>query len=99
MPYKIIVTESAKEDTQTAYNYYEDQKQDLGEEFLQELVNKYDNLGQHPEHYGYIDKKGLLRDLKIDRFPYVIIFEVTADSVIVYAVHNTYRHPKRMLVK
>lgn len=74
MAYKIVILEQAKEDTQTAYHYYEEQRQDLGEEFLEELVNKYDALTEHPQHYGFIDNQDIIRDVKIDRFPYVIVF-------------------------
>jgi plasmid stabilization system protein ParE len=97
MAYKIVITEQAKEDTQTAYDYYEEQRQDLGEEFLEELVKKYDDLTEHPQHYGYIDNQDIIRDVKIDRFPYVIVFEIMEQRVIVYAIHNTYRHPRRKL--
>jgi plasmid stabilization system protein ParE len=97
MAYKIVITEQAKEDTQTAYDYYEEQRQDLGEDFLEELVKKYDDLTENPQHYGYIDNQGIIRDVKIDRFPYVIVFEIIEQRVIVYAIHNTYRHPKRKL--
>jgi len=69
MAYKIVITEQAKEDTQTAYDYYEEQRQDLGEDFLEELIKKYDDLAEHPLHYGYIDSRGIIRDVKIDRFP------------------------------
>ena len=99
MVYKIVITEQAKEDTQTAYDYYEEQRQDLGEEFLKELVKKYDDLTEDPQHYGYIDNQDIIRDVKIDRFPFVIIFEIIEQRVFVYAIHNTYRHPKRKLKK
>jgi plasmid stabilization system protein ParE len=97
MTYKIVITEQAREDTQSAYDYYEDQRKNLGEEFLEELVNRYGDLEDHPEHYGFIDNRGIIRDVKIDRFPYVIVFEIVNDKVVVYAVFNTYRHPKRKL--
>jgi toxin ParE1/3/4 len=97
MAYKIVITEQAKEDTQTAYDYYENQRQNLGEEFLQQLVERYDDLANNPQHYGYIDNQGIIRDVKVDRFPYVIVFEISESKVIVYAIHNTYRHPKRIL--
>jgi plasmid stabilization system protein ParE len=61
MAYKIVITEQAKEDAQTAYNYYENQRQNLGEEFLQELVRRYDDLTDHPQHYGFIDNKNIIR--------------------------------------
>jgi hypothetical protein len=39
MAYKIVITEQAKEDTQAAYDYYEGQHKNLGEEFLEELAS------------------------------------------------------------
>ena len=97
MAYNIVIKEEARLDTATAYNYYENERQGLGEEFLDELVKRYDDLSDHPFHYGFIDDQQIIRDVKVDRFPYVIIFEVIDNSVIVYAVHNTWRHPKRRL--
>lgn len=99
MAYKVIVRDVAKEDTQAAYDHYEDEKKGLGEEFLEELLKKFDDLASKPHNYGYIDDQTIIRDVKIDRFPYVIVFEIIEDSVVVYSVHNTYRHPKRRLRK
>ncbi len=99
MVYKIRITEHAKEDTQSAYDYYENKKIGLGEEFLSELLKRFDELSSTPSHYGYIDDQVIIRDAKIDRFPYVVVFEISQDEVIVYAVHNTYQHLKRRLRK
>ena len=66
MRQKENITEQATEDIQAAYDYYENQQQNLGEEFLQELVNRYDDLTDHPQHYGFIDNQGIIRDVKVD---------------------------------
>src|SRR5687767_187305 len=97
MAYNIIIKEEAHLDTSTAYDYYENEQKGLGEEFLEELEKRYHDLMSHPFNYGFIDDQQIIRDVKVDRFPYVIIFEVIDENVIVYAVHNTYRHPKRRL--
>jgi len=99
MAFKVVIKDTAKEDIQAAYDYYEDERKDLGEEFLRELVLKFDALTDKPHNYGYIDDEAIIRDVKVDRFPYVIIFEIIEDAVYVYSVHNTYRHPKRRLRK
>jgi len=44
MAYKIVVTGRAKEDTQAAYDHYENERQGLGEEFLSEH-----NTHKHPK--------------------------------------------------
>lgn len=97
MAYKIVIKEEAKLDTEEAYNYYENEKANLGEEFLEELTRIYNRIAKHPDYYGFIDDQRILRDLKVERFPFTVVFEITDSSVIVYAVHNTYRHPKRKL--
>ncbi|MDO6430113.1 type II toxin-antitoxin system RelE/ParE family toxin [Flavitalea sp. BT771] len=99
MVYKVIVRDLAKEDTQAAYDHYEDERQGLGEEFLEELLKKFDDLTSKPHNYGYIDDQAIILNVKIDRFPYVIVFEIIEDNVVVYSVHGTSRHPKRRLRK
>lgn len=99
MTFQIIIREEADADSSEAYDYYEEQKSGLGDEFLMELIKRYDNLVHHPLHYSFIEgqEEKILRDLAVDRFPYVIIFEVSAEEVIVYAVHNTYRRQQNIV--
>jgi hypothetical protein len=99
MAYKIVVKQQARDDADEAYNHYEDQKIGLGDDFLDEVEKKYKKIQEKPHNYGYIDDQAILRDVKVDRFPYVIVFEIVDDTVFVYSVHNTNRHPKRRLRK
>lgn len=64
-------------------------------------MKKYQDLAEHPTFYGYIDEDSLkvLRDVKIDKFPYVVVYEIMDNDVIVYAVHNTYKHSGNKLRK
>jgi len=98
MAYKIIIKEEARLDTAFAYEYYETMNEGLGESFLWELEKRYSDLSIHPFNYGFIDDQAIIRDVKIDRFPYVIVFEIIENSIVVFAVHNTYMHPKRRLM-
>ncbi len=99
MAYKITIQEQAIEDTEIAYNHYEDEKLGLGDDFLDELEKRYDDLSDKPYNYGFIDDQAIIRDVKLVRFPYVIVFEIIEGEVIVYAVHCTYKHPKKRLRK
>lgn len=99
MAYKIIIKEHAKEDTEIAYNHYENERKGLGEEFIDELIKRYDDLESKPYNYGYIDDQAIIRDVKLDRFPYVIVFEIVQESVVVFSIHCTYKHPKKRLRK
>lgn len=99
MVYKILIKEEAKLDAEIAYEYYETERANLGEEFLEELVKTYKRIAVNPTHYGYIDHQQILRDVKVERFPFTVVFEITQDGIIVYAVHNTYQHPGRRFRK
>jgi|SRR5260221_957912 plasmid stabilization system protein ParE len=97
MAYKIVVKDLAKEDMQVAYDYYENGSKGQGEDFLIKLQKRFDDLEEHPHHYGYIDDQNIIRDVKLKKFPYVIIFEIIGAEVIVYSVHNTSKDPKKRL--
>lgn len=101
MLFRIIVTREAHQDSLDAYLYYEKKQTGLGDRFLELLEQCYSSLSQHPEHYGYINEDPLkiLRDLKLEKFPFVVVFEIREKDVVVYAVHNTYKHPGNKLRK
>ena len=75
-----------------AYNWYEEQKTGLGELFLAELSRCYSRLEKNPLHYQKIKKN--YRHLVLDKFPYVLIFEIIEDEIIIFAVFHTARNPK-----
>jgi toxin ParE1/3/4 len=91
MKYSVRIFKEAHGDVEAAYNYYESQKEGLGEEFLIELINRFDDLAEHPNHYSFLEGQDsqILRDVSLLRFPFVIIFEIIGYEVLVYAVHNT----------
>jgi hypothetical protein len=96
MSYQIVIKEEAYADTLEAYRYYEEQLAGLGERFLAALLQRYSNLSEHPDFYSYIKApEQLLRDVVLHGFPYVVVFEISGKDVIVYAVHNTHKRPKK----
>lgn len=99
MLYQVFIKEGAHQDVIEAYNYYEEKQQGLGDRFLDALSKRYYDLMLHPTHYSFIpeDEKQILRDVKIPKFPFVIVFEILFMNVIVYAVHNTYKNPYNKL--
>ena len=101
MPFTVIVKEEAHQDTVVAYNYYEEKSAGLGERFLTALQQRYNELSNQPSFYSYIeeDTKKILRDVKLRKFLFVVVYEITGTDVIVYAVHNTYKHPGNKLRK
>lgn len=95
MSYTVVVTAEAHDETVVAYQYYEEQQAGLGERFLDALNDTYQSLEQHPAYYGYIaeDPQQVFRDVRVKKFPYVVVYEIREETVIVYAVFHTRRHP------
>ena len=54
--YALILKPRAIEIIQEAYNWYNNQKQGLGEEFITGLDTYFAKLQSHPEHFGKIRK-------------------------------------------
>lgn len=74
---------------QDAYIWYEKQREGLGEEFLKELDTFFNKIKTHPEHFSKIKKS--IRQVALKRFPYVIVFELINEEVVVFAVFHTKR--------
>jgi hypothetical protein len=97
MSFGVIIKEEALNDIQEAYEYYEFKQLGLGEKFLQKIEQRLLHLSKHPHNYSFINEDYLkiLRDVKIEKFPFVIVFEIEDNTVIVYAIHNCYKLPSK----
>lgn len=93
MPFELIISRKAVNETSDAYLFYERASIGLGEKFLESLEDIYKNLCSDPQYYGYINKAKDIRDVKIKKFPFVIIFQIVNDKVFVLRVFNTSRDP------
>lgn len=89
MKYNLIITRQALLEEMDAYHYYENIREGLGEKFLISLENIFASLPEHPDNYSYSDRNKIIRDVAVDGFPYLIIFEVLGSDVVVYSVHCT----------
>lgn len=92
MLYQLKLQIEAIEDIQQAYEWYELQKLGLGDVFIDELSRSFDRLSLHPEHYGLVNK--WIRRTKINKFPFIVAFEIENDTIIVVSVLHTSRKPK-----
>ena len=97
MKYTLEIKEEAVIDIQKAYGYYEENKQGLGERFLETLEYYLERVEKYPLHYQI--KRKPYREAFIKNFPYLIIYEIVDKNVIVYAVFNTFLNPKKKPIK
>ncbi|HRE52592.1 MAG TPA: type II toxin-antitoxin system RelE/ParE family toxin [Flavitalea sp.] len=90
MPYKIEVRPLAAIEIIEAYDWYELQREGLGLEFLDSLEDFYKSLESHPQHYSYYQEP--VRQGNLKRFPYITVFEIIEDTVVVFSVFMTSRN-------
>lgn len=76
-----------------AYDWYESQKEGLENEFLQELESFHSNLLQNPLSHSYYDKP--VRQGKLARFPYNVVYEVIEFKIVVYSVFMNKQDPNK----
>jgi hypothetical protein len=93
--YNLIVTTVAEEHIVSACNYHETQQAGLSERFLAELKAAYKKISADPQLYSYISShpNDKFRDIKLYKFPFVVIYEINGNDIIVVAVFNTNRKP------
>ncbi len=75
-----------------AFDWYEQQSKGLGEVFLSELNSCYKKIEAQPAFYSKTEKN--FRQLRLKRFPYVVVYEILKSEVVVFAVFHTSRNTK-----
>ena len=82
----------AVDEVDAAYEWYEEQRAGLGEEFLATLVSRLDEIQASPEGWAILYRG--IRACPMRRFPYIIYFRVMPDRINVVAVHHGHRSPR-----
>ena len=91
MDYKLEIRPLATIEIIEAHDWYELQREGLGLEFLDELEQFFKSLLRNPHSYTYYDEP--VREGKISRFPYTVVYEVITASIVVYSVFMTSKDP------
>lgn len=89
--YRLEIRQNATRMMQESYRWYEEQQEGLGETFLSSLDIVFDKITTHPEYFSIIERQ--YRQIKLSRFPYVVVYEIIEERVIVYALFHTSRNP------
>ncbi|QKJ29278.1 type II toxin-antitoxin system RelE/ParE family toxin [Mucilaginibacter mali] len=78
---------------QEAYDWYEKEQAGVGEIFLKELYGCIDKIEAWPTVYAKV--KDEYRQINLKRFPYVVLFRIIQNDIVVYAVFHTSRSPRK----
>ena len=84
----------AQKEILDAWEWYEEQRLGLGDQFKDEVIKKIRAVVENPLHYQL---KGKYREAQTDIFPYLIVFrfDKKADMIFIVSVFHTSRNPKR----
>ncbi|MDP9080508.1 MAG: type II toxin-antitoxin system RelE/ParE family toxin [Bacteroidota bacterium] len=91
MSFALIIQDAAILEIKDAFDWYEEQKDGLGHEFIKEIEACCNSLSKYPERYSYIND--LYRRIKTNRFPYIIIYEIYNDTIIILRVRHLKQKP------
>lgn len=83
----------ANVDTIVAYEFYESKRKNLGERFLNELENCYKSIVLNHTTYKVVHT--IYRQAVVKKFPFVILYSVDEKDIIITAIFNTSKNPKK----
>jgi hypothetical protein len=92
MSFNLAVQSEAIFDIQQAFEWYESRKTGLGFEFIEEVESAYEKITSQPFHYVAVNEQ--FRRIKINRFPYILVYEIEESVIVVNAVRHMSRKPK-----
>ena len=90
---ELILAPQADQDISKAYDWYEDRRHGLGEDFLGCVDACIQRIVRSPESYAKVYED--FRRALVRRFPYAIFYEFEGKTVTVYCVFHTSRDPDK----
>jgi toxin ParE1/3/4 len=89
----VRLREEADRDLAAAASWYEQQREGLGHEFLDEALSAFQLVSEQPLTYPVVHRN--TRRALMTRFPFGIYFRVEQSQIVVVAVVHGSRHPRR----
>lgn len=90
---RVIVGDAAALEIEAIHFWYESHREGLGDEFLRDVDRVNSRLARHPGSGSMVGRT--TRRVYLSRFPYVVLYVVEADHVLVTAVRHSHRNPRR----
>ena len=92
MSYALVFRPEVREELNETYLWYEKQKPELGDEFLDCVDEMLSRICLMPESYPIVYRD--VRRAVVRRFPYAVYYWIVSSRVIVTAVFHGRRDPK-----
>ena len=88
------VLKEAEAELLEAAIWYEGHREGLGWEFYECIVETCKSIGKDPLRFPVYEGTTLSREVRralVDRFPFVVIFEIREDEILIVAIAHTSR--------
>jgi len=100
---RLAVHPEARTEIRAAALWYEEHRPGLGDEFIEEITGTLSRIEETPLSYptwpGTSRARAAIHRATVRRFPYLLAFEVQADSLLVLAVAHAKRRPLYWLTR
>lgn len=88
---KLTYHRAVQQEVVDACAWYDERKDDLGDEFFQELERTLDLIGANPR--AFPPAPFSRRKAHLKRFPYAICYRILADRVRILSIQHEKKHP------
>lgn len=92
MSLPVVTRPAAAAEIETAYRWYEKEREGLGSEFLEAVEKMVKVIAENPERFPTIRKD--IRRAVLSRFPYSIFYRIVSGNIVVIACFHGKRSPK-----
>jgi len=92
MVFKLKISSRASLEISEAISWYETQQLFLGESFLKDVYQNLERITSNPHQFK---KSKDFRHVLLNRFPFVIVYQVKNEIILVLSVFNTHQHPSK----
>jgi plasmid stabilization system protein ParE len=92
MTLPVVFRRRFQDDLGAGFDWYEEQRSGIGEEFLSAVQSTLRSIAQFPEMFAFIHRD--VRRAIVSRFPFAVFYVVESRRVVVLRVLHTARDPK-----
>lgn len=92
MTLEVRLRPGAELDLASAATWYEEQREGLGHEFLDQILATLSGIASAPQMFPIVHRE--TRRALIRRFPFAVYFRVEATAIVVIAVMHGSRDPR-----
>jgi plasmid stabilization system protein ParE len=94
MKYKVKFSEKARHDTESAYQWYNEQLKGLGKQFKIEYKKIIQRIIEKPFQFPEIYTNTHMAVIR--KFPYTVFFEIEINTIIILAVFHAKQNPDKL---